>query len=414
MSRPVWEVAGAIRLFGDGFRERFPLSAPQKKALSDLANCRTAALGGHVDACEACGAVQFSYNSCRNRHCPKCQGLEREAWVLAREGELLPVPYYHVVFTLPPELNGLCLHNPRFCYDTLFESAWETLHTFAADSKWLGAQTGATVVLHTWGQQLMLHPHVHCIVPGGGLDKGGHWARPRRSGKTGERFLFPVKVMSRVFRAVFMKKLRPVLEAGTLALPGDEACFAGAEPYRAWRNGLYEKPWVVYAKRPFGGPKEVIEYLGRYTHKSAISNHRLLEVGEETGVRFSYKDYRTGGERKEMRLDGVEFLRRWSLHVLPPGFRRMRHYGILSNALKTRALNACRKALSGNRVPCWPAPVKLTPQEVRRAALERLWRGRDPQACPCCGGGRLVRIGIIPPQPRAPPDGMPFWIAAEV
>ena len=246
MSRPVWEVAGAIRLFGDGFRERFPLSAPQKKALSDLANCRTAALGGHVDACEACGAVQFSYNSCRNRHCPKCQGLEREAWVLAREGELLPVPYYHclprihfgVVFTLPPELNGLCLHNPRFCYDTLFESAWETLHTFAADSKWLGAQTGATVVLHTWGQQLMLHPHVHCIVPGGGLDKGGHWARPRRSGRTGERFLFPVKAMSRVFRAVFMKKLRPVLEAGTLAPPGDGASFAGAQPYRARRHGL--------------------------------------------------------------------------------------------------------------------------------------------------------------------------------
>ena len=417
MSRPEWEVADVARLFGEGFRERFPLSAVQKKALTCLAACRTAALGGHVEACGTCGVVRLSYNSCRNRHCPKCQGLEREAWVLAREAELLPVPYYHVVFTLPSELNGLCRHNPRFCYDALFESAWETLRTFAADPKWLGARTGATMVLHTWGQNLMLHPHVHCIVPGGGLDKGGNWAKPRRSGKTGERFLFPVKAMSRVFRAIFMKKLRPALEAGTLALPGGEACLAGPGPCRAWRKALCEKPWVVYAKRPFGGPEQVLEYLGRYTHKSAISNHRLLEVNAETGVRFSYKDYRTGGETREMALGGMEFLRRWCLHVLPAGFRRMRHYGILSNALKNKALEACRKALWQREAP-WPVPVETTRGELRKIALERLWRGRDPRACPCCGEGRLVRTGILPPQPRAPPPKgqaglMPQWIAAD-
>lgn len=397
-------------MFGEPLRQQFPLSAPQKKALTDLAQCRTAALGGHVCACESCGTVQISYNSCRNRHCPKCQGLEREAWVLAREDELLPVPYYHVVFTLPSELNGLCLHNPRFCYDALFESAWETLQNFAADPRWLVAKTGATMVLHTWGQNLMLHPHVHCVVPGGGLDMDGTWAKPKRGGK-GERFLFPVKAMSSVFQAIFMRKIRPALDAGELVLPKAENAFTDPALYRRWRNALYAKAWVVYAKQPFGGPRQVLEYLGRYTHKSAISNHRLLEISPAAGVRFSYKDYRSGGERKEMTLDGVEFLRRWCLHVLPAGFRRMRHYGILSNALKTKALDACRRSVEGEASR--PAQAKKTRKEIRKAALERLWKGNDPMLCPCCKAGRLVRIGVIPPQPRAPPGEMPRWIATE-
>ncbi len=253
MIRPAWELADVLKIFGEKLENTRPLTAAARRALKDMSECRTAALGGHVDACNGCGSLRFSYNSCRNRHCGKCQGLEREAWILGREADLLPVVYYHVVFTIPLEINGLCLHNPRPLYDILFSAAWETLKTFAADAKWLGAKTGATMVLHTWGQNLSLHPHVHCIVPGGGLDGGGNWQKARA---TGEKFLFPVKAMSRVFRAVFMKKLLARLADGSVVFPSEEAHLDDPKPFRRWRNGLYEKPWVVYAKRPFGGPKQ--------------------------------------------------------------------------------------------------------------------------------------------------------------
>lgn len=348
------------------------------------------------------------YNSCRNRNCPKCQSLEREAWVLGREADLLPVAYYHAVFTVPSELKGLCLRNPRFMYGTLFDSAWATLQKFAADPKWLGAQTGATMVLHTWGQNLSLHPHVHCIVPGGGLGAQGRWLKSRAGS---ERFLYPVKAMRRVYRAIFMKNLCATLESGELVLPESGPEFYDPRAYSAWKNARYAKPWVVYAKRPFGGPKQVIGYLGRYTHKTAISNHRLLEV-TDTAVRFSYKDYRSDGKKKEMMLAGEEFLRRFTLHFPPKGFRRMRHYGILSNAQKGKALAACRQSLSLGEVV---APQK-TRQELRSAALAKLLGGRPPNWCACCKTPTMVRIGVVPPQirpsingARAPPGAMPHW-----
>ena len=408
MSRPMWEMADVIARFGEPLRQSGHVGAWQKKTLTDLGQCRTALLGGHVDACTGCGQLRVSYNSCRNRNCPKCQSLEREAWILGREADLLPVVYYHVVFTIPSELNGLCLRNPRFMYGTLFDSAWATLQKFAADPKWLGAQTGATMVLHTWGQNLSLHPHVHCIVPGGGLDAQGCWQKSRAGG---DRFLYPVKAMWRVYRAIFMKKLCAALELGELVLPESEPEFYDPKAYPAWKNARYAQPWVVYAKRPFGGPKQVIEYLGRYTHKTAISNHRLLEV-TDTAVRFSYKDYRSEGKRKEMALDGVEFLRRFTMHFPPKGFRRMRHCGILSNAQKGKALAACRQSLAPNEV----AVLKKTRQELRAAALVKLLDGRPTNWCACCKTPTMVRIGVVPPQSlpficraRAPPGPMPHW-----
>lgn len=402
MSRPRWEVADVIHLFGEKLEQSRPLTRHVRRTLDDMAACRTAALGGHVDGCDACGSLRLSYNSCGNRNCGKCQGLEREAWILGREQDLLPVVYYHVVFTIAAQLNSLCLYNLRTMYGLLFEAAWQTLQVFARDEKHLGAAIGATMVLHTWGQNLGLHPHIHAIVPGGGLAGDGKWQKAR---SRSDRFLFPVKAMSRVFRAIFLKKVLLHLENGELVLP-DEAHFQDEKAYRKWRNALYQKPWVVYAKRPFGGPKQVLEYLGRYTHKTAISNHRLLDVSEK-GVRFAYKDYRTEGKNKEMTLDGVEFLRRFTLHILPGGFRRMRHYGILSNTQKKAALAACRSDLAPGR----PPPARKDRKQLRAEAVQRLFKGEASDRCPCCKTGRLRRIGLIPRQ-RAPPAGqLPNWIS---
>ncbi len=402
------ELSDIVNLFGNKLRSSGHINGHQKKVLTAVSACRTSELGGHVDACDGCGVMRISYNSCRNRHCPKCQGLEREAWILGREDDLLPVTYYHVVFTIPLEINGLCQHNPRFMYDCLFESAWETLQQFAADERWLGAKTGATMVLHTWGQTLSLHPHVHAIVPGGGLKSDGTWQRVK---SRSDKFLYPVRAISAVFRAIFLKKLLPQLEAGFLTLPPDNPAFFDRNLYRNWRGNLYKKGWVVYAKRPFGGPKGVVEYLGRYTHKSAISNGRILSVSETDGVSFSYKDYRTEGAKKVMNLSGEEFLRRWCMHILPHGFRRMRHYGITSNALKTNALAACRADL-GVQVEV-KAAAKLTRNERRRElrarARERLSDGKPTDACPCCQVGRMIRVGVVSRQPRPPPGNWPEW-----
>lgn len=399
--RPAYELADVVRFFGEELGKSGALHAFQKKVLTDVARCRTAALGGHVDACDRCGTLSVSYNSCRNRHCPKCQSVQSEVWVLSREQDLLNVPYFHVVFTVPQQINGWAIHNPRFVYDALFDAAWQTLRRFAADARWLGARTGATMVLHTWGQNLSLHPHVHAIVPGGGLGYNGQWTPAKSS--PGQKFLFPVKAMSKVFKALFLRTLCSALRQGLLRLPDD---FEPAR-YVAWRNELYGKKWVVYAKRPFGGPQAVLEYLGRYTHKSAISNHRLRQVSSQ-GVRFSYKDYRQGGAAQEMTLDGVEFLRRWCLHILPPGYRRMRHYGILSNAAKAQALAACRQALG------MPQIVPSSRKELRALALAKLRLRYQWDKCPCCKEGRRIRIGLVPAQCRAPPPGeLPKWLPLE-
>ena len=403
MIRPSWEVADVIRLFGEQLEQTRAQPRHIRRVLADLLACRTAVLGGHVDACNACGRVQISYNRCGNRSCGKCQGVDREAWVLGREQDLLPVVYYHVVFTIAAELNGLCLYNPRFMYDALFESAWATLQKFATDPKWLGAQGGATMVLHTWGQNLSLHPHVHAIVPGGGLTSEGKWQKAK---SRSDQFLYPVKAMSRVFRAIFLKKVLLMVESGAMVLP-DEPQFSDPKQYRCWRNSLYKKPWVVYAKRPFGGPKQVLEYLGRYTHKIAISNHRILDVSAENGVRFAYKDYRKEGKKGVMTLAGVEFLRRFTMHIPPANFRRIRHYGIGSNQRKKEASAAIRQDLT----PDAPVPIRKDRKQLRTEAVQRIFKGQDPTCCPSCRAGHLQRIGLIPRQ-RAPAAGaMPHWVA---
>jgi hypothetical protein len=354
--QPRWEVAHVLGRLGDGI-EDLGLNGWQLRTLRAIQHCRTSVMGGHIDACDACGHITLSYNSCRNRHCPKCQGHKREEWIQAREADLLPVPYFHVVFTLPSELNPLALHQPKTVYDALFAAAWQTLETFGMNQ---GLQMGMIAVLHTWGQNLSLHPHLHCIVPGGGVDKKGNWQNLRADGK----FLFAVKALSKVFRAKYVKVLGEKLELE-----------------KSLRKSLFEKNWIVYAKRPFGSPKSVVEYLGRYTHKIAISNHRILNVTDET-VTFSYKDYRQNGLKKSMSLSHEEFIRRFAQHILPKRFVRIRHFGVLSSTWKRVKFKQLREYF------------KLQPKstEPTKTLLRR---------CRCCGEGNLVTIEVF--GPRGPP-----------
>ena len=337
----------------------------QVRVLGALKNCRTAAMGGHVDACTDCGTLRISYNSCRNRHCPKCQGNQREKWIAAREAELLPVPYFHVVFTLPDTLNQLALYRPKAVYDALFEAAWGTINTFGKDPKNLGAATGMISILHTWGQQLSLHPHLHCIVPGGGLSKNGKWRTAKSKGK----YLFPVKAMSKVFRAKYVQALK-----------------ARINPDKSLIDSLFKKEWVVFAKRPFGNPKSVVEYLGRYTHKIAISNHRIKDIDQES-VTFTYKDYRNGAQKSLMTLDAIEFVRRFSMHILPRGFVRIRHFGILSSTGKKQAI---------------PLIKEQFPKETLVAVGSRILETYNPKLCPHCKTQTMINLEILPK--RGPPS----------
>ena len=338
--------------------ESYPhINAWQLRTLGALMRCRTSALGGHMDACSSCGSIRVSYNSCRNRHCPKCQGKNREQWISKRESELLPVPYFHVVFTLPDLLNELAMHQPAQVYNTLFEAAWSTLKTFGNDPKHLGANTGMICILHTWGQTMTLHPHLHCVVPGGGLTKSGNWKKAKSKGK----YLFPVKAMSKVYRAKYIEALKvkiPSLDKKLI-------------------NNLFKKDWVVYAKRPFSHAGSVIEYLGRYTHKVAISNHRIESI-ENGNVNFEYKDYRHGATKKMMLLDGIEFIRRFSMHILPKGFTRIRHYGILSSTSKLKTIVKIREQL----------PAVYLPEKTSIAITY------DPLLCTCCNTQTMVTIEV--------------------
>lgn len=356
--QPVYEVATMLNRHWDKANTQLQLNGWQWRTLHAIRRCRTAAMGGHIDQCDQCGHLHISYNSCRNRHCPKCQGQQRESWMEARKGDLLPVSYYHVVFTLPEAINRLCLYQPATVYNLLFTTAWSTIQSFAADTKYLGAQTGMICILHTWGQTLSLHPHLHCIIPGGGITKAGFWKTTRNNGK----FLFPVKALSKVFRARFAAALRK-------ALPGESKDFF---------NDLFNTNWVVYARRPFGGPLQVIEYLGRYTHKIAISNHRITAIGGDT-VSFAYRDYRQAGSRKEMTLDSLEFIRRFAMHILPKGFVRIRHYGILSNTVKATSIPLIRAQLEGRQQQKCNNPASI-------AAVSPLI------TCPCCKKGMMQRI----------------------
>jgi len=352
VGRPALEVADIFRIHGPGWREaqRGHLSLAQLKDMSAIQQCRTAALGGHVLRCEGCGSDQVSYNSCRNRHCPKCQSSSAQRWLQARQADLLPVEYYHVVFTLPAPIADIAYCNKTVVYGLLFDIAAETLLTIGADPKHLGARLGATLVLHTWGSALTHHPHVHGIVPGGGLALDGQrWIACRRG------FFLPVRVLSRLFRRRFLEALQQAHGDGVLQFFGEHAMLADPHAFARWLTPLRHCEWVVYAKRPFAGPEAVLAYLSRYTHRVAISNSRLVAL-DERGVTFRWKDYRAKGRThyKTMTLPAGEFMRRFLLHVLPSGFHRIRHYGLLANGCRRASLALARQLLDARSVDPHP------------------------------------------------------------
>jgi hypothetical protein len=365
MQRPLYQVADVLER-NEELLVQYTSNTWQLRTLHALRKCRTAALGGHIDRCNntQCKQLHLSYNSCRNRHCPKCQGHQREQWIQAREAELLNVPYFHIVFTLPDTLNRLCLYAPKAVYTILFKTAWGVVQDFGGNSKFLGATMGMVSILHTWGQNLSLHPHLHCIVPGGGVSANGKWKYAKNKGK----YLFPVKAMSKVFRARFIANLRTEFD----------------EP-QSYYDTLFAKDWVVYAKRPFASPNYVLEYLGRYTHKIAISNHRIQSLANGR-VGFTAKDYRKGGAKTTLSLSDAEFIRRFALHILPKGFVRIRHYGILSSTKKKIVLPLLLAEMG--------APPK---KQESRPTLHR--------RCPRCKVGTLVTVFMF--DSRGPPK---HWI----
>ena len=376
MTRPPFEVADIVRQYGDRFLEthRAWVTGAHRRVLRAIAQCRTAALGGHRDRCEQCAQPALSYNSCRDRHCPKCLTAARNAWVAAREAELLPVGYVHLVFTMPEPLARLALANKRVVYDLLFRAAAETLLQVAANPKRLGAAIGGLMVLHTWGQRLQHHPHVHCVVPMGGLAPDGtKWIHAR------PRFFLPIPVLRKVFRGKLVAGLRDAFRDGRLDLPGTLAPLKTEAAFRAFLRSLYRQTWVVYAKPPFGSPAHVLHYLARYTHRVAISNHRLVDVTNDT-VSFRWKDYRHGSQVRTLTLDVHEFLRRFLLHVLPKRFVRIRYFGFLASRARTRGLAQSRQALAVAPTPpaeplvtappraSWPCPRCGAPMRI----VERL------------------------------------------
>ncbi len=376
------ELADVFRTHQRDFLDRWNsvLSSDQRRALRNLRDCRTAALGGHLQQCDRCGHRVILYNSCRNRHCPKCQASARAKWLAQRQAELLPVPYFHVVFTLPQELAHLAVQNPKQIYNLLFRAASESLLTIAADPQHLGASIGFLAVLHTWGQNLHLHPHLHCVVPGGGISPdGSRWITCRKN------FFLPVRVLSRLFRNKFLKALRSAFRRGELRFAGDLRYLAAPPAFQSLCHKLAPREWVVYAKPPFGGPERVLKYLARYTHRVAISNHRLRSI-ENGNVSFTWKDYAHGNQTKDMTLDAVEFIRRFLLHVLPSGFVRIRQFGLLANRVRKQKLDQCRALLA--------VPQPLTDWQDRPEV-----KTDGPQRCPVCALGRLIVIELLITQP---------------
>lgn len=383
-----------VRVYGEDYRRIHSPSAAQETVLRHISTCRTAALGGHL---------RIAYNSCRDRHCPKCQSRAQIEWVTGRLERLLPVPYFHVVFTIPDGLNPLALRNQKTVYDILFAAASQTLQAIAQDDKHLGAQLGFTMVLHTWGQNLLFHPHIHCVVTGGGLSPDRtRWIA------TQEKYLFPVKVLGKLFRGKFLAMLDEAYHVGELDFVGSTAELATPEAWTRFKDGLYNKDWVVYAKPPFGGPEQVFNYLGRYTHRIAISNHRIIDISDGK-VSFSWKDYSDGCQKKVMRLDAVEFLRRFLLHVLPKGFVRLRHYGLYASCNVNTKLVVARHLLMPASEPSKPSTSE--PEAAERSstsepeAAEPLpwWErfreqtGVDLLSCPSCTVGRMQRQRRLSP-----------------
>jgi Putative transposase/Transposase zinc-binding domain len=392
---PALEVADIFRAHGAAWRhaQHGHLSLGQLKVMSAIERCRTAALGGHELLCPSCAQPQIAYNSCRNRHCPKCQGSAARRWLQDRQADLLPVEYYHVVFTLPAAVSTIAYTNKKRIYGLLFDLAAETLRTIAADPRHLGARIGATLVLHTWGSQLTHHPHVHGIVPGGGLALDADRWIPCRPG-----FFLPVRVLSRYFRRRFLEELQQLHHCGELRFFGEHAELADPAHFAEWLTPLRQVEWVVYAKRPFAGPAAVLAYLSRYTHRVAISNSRLI-AHDERDVTFRWKDYRAQGHTryKTMTLETQEFIRRFLLHVLPSGFHRIRHYGLLGNAHRTTHLATARALL--NAPPA--APVTSTSEEAATSGTS----APHPFLCRHCGAPMAI-LRTLPPLPRirAPPS----------
>jgi len=396
MARPALEVADIFRAHGPAWRlgQAGHLSLGQLKVMSAIERCRSAELGGHMLQCTACEHTQIAYNSCRNRHCPKCQASAARRWLEARQADLLPVDYYHLVFTLPAPISDIAYYNKSVVYGLLFRAAAETLRTIAADPKHLGAHIGATLVLHTWGSAMTHHPHVHGIVPGGGLSLDGeHWVACRPG------FFLPVRVLSRLFRRLFLEKLGDVHRAGKLQFFGEHRALAEEKMFTDWLKPLRQCEWIVYAKRPFAGPDAVLAYLSRYTHRVAIANSRLIAL-DERGVTFKWKDYRAKerARHKTMTLDPDEFIRRFLLHILPAGFHRIRHYGLIANTTRKDNLARARELLM-SKVTDEPTDAEKNGADIADGSDESV-----TYVCPDCGAPMIIIETFERNQlPRAPP-----------
>jgi hypothetical protein len=382
-ARPAVEVADILRRHGEAFRLAHAghLSRSQLRVMGAIEACRTAALGGHVERCADCGHERIAYNSCGNRHCPKCMGSSARDWLEARRTDLLPVEYFHIVFTLPAPVSAVAYHNKSIVYAMLFEAAAETLKTIAADKTHLGAEIGAIMILHSWGQTLTHHPHVHCIVPGGGLSPDGdRWITCRKG------FFLPVRVLSRLYRRLFLNKLMAAHRADKLRFFGDLSHLADAHAFQTFLTPLRSIEWQVFAKRPFAGPDQVLAYLARYTHRIAISNRRLLALADGR-VTFTWRDYRDAAKIKPMTLTADEFIRRFLLHVLPDGFQRIRHYGFLANGHRRRKLALIRRLLTEKATVAEATACESEPKQAEEPPKQ--------PPCPCCGG-RMMIIEILP------------------
>jgi len=395
MQRPKPELADVFRRYGQAYRQKFGalMSTAQRRVMTAIQVCRTAALGGHVEVCDRCGHQRIWYNSCSDRHCPQCQSLARAEWIQDRQSELLETNYFHVVFTVPEEIADIALQNKRTVYGILFRATSETLQTIAADAKHLGAQIGFFAVLHTWGQNLLHHPHLHCVVPGGGLSPDAkHWISCRPG------FFLPVRVLSRLFRRLFLQRLEKAFDSGKLRFSASLEKLQDSREFRSYLAPLKKIEWVVYAKPPFAGPQQVLDYVGRYTHRVAISNNRLLDI-ENDRVRFLWKDYRHNNRQKTMTLSADEFIRRFLIHVLPDGFQRIRYYGFLSNRQRKDKLALCRQLL------CMPAldPQPAVAVDDYRDRCETL-TGLSLRQCPICHEGRMTLVEVLAPSSLAPVD----------
>jgi Putative transposase/Transposase zinc-binding domain len=388
MDRPKLEVADVFRRYGEAYRQQHgaSLSTAQRRAMTAIEVCRTAALGGHLERCDCCSHERPCYDSCRDRHCPKCQSLARAQWVENRKAEILPVEYFHVVFTMPDEIASIAYQNKEALYSILFRATAETLSTIAADPQHLGAEIGFFAVLHSWGQNLHFHPHLHCVVPGGGLSPDGTRWISCRSG-----FFLPVRVLSRLFRRLFLEYLQEAFDSGKLRFFSLLEALQDPQTFTHYLDPVQKAEWVVYAKPPFAGPQQVVDYVGRYTHRVAISNHRIVDI-EDGQVKFNWRDYRDNNQQKTMALSADEFIRRFLLHVLPSGFHRIRYYGFLGNRYRKDKLELCRQLL-GMAPPQESSSEPATPEDYRDR-YEKL-TGRSLRECPVCHRGRMITVMIL-------------------